>query len=279
MSHVPGRPGHNQGMDPGFRFVPQLRPPQGAEGDSLWFLVRGGEVRITEGDPPTELLAAADGWHFLGCLDGRPCWGAGIPDRVEVEGFVPLRSLYTDLDEIVWTVAGRAVQLVEWERTHRYCGKCGTGTHEDAGDRARKCSACGHVAFPRLTPAIITVVRRADELLLARNRRFPAGLFSAVAGFVEPGETLEDAVRREVNEEVGVRVGEVRYYGSQPWPFPHSLMIGFIAHWEDGEIRCDESEIVEAGWFRPDALPRVPSRMSIARRLIDAVAEELHGGP
>ncbi|MBW8827347.1 MAG: NAD(+) diphosphatase [Acidobacteria bacterium] len=167
-------------------------------------------------------------------------------------------------------MAGRAVQLVEWTRTHRFCGRCGTPTDEAPGERARRCPSCGLQAFPRLAPAIITLVERADgRALLARNARFPTAMYSCVAGFVEPGETLEEAVRREVFEEVGVRVGDMRYRRSQPWPFPHSLMLGFHADYESGDIACDGIEIADADWFAPDDLPDIPGPISIARWLID----------
>ena len=138
-------------------------------------------------------------------------------------------GLWGSVDDVVWTVAGRAVQLVEWDRTHRYCGRCATPTEVVAGERARRCPTCGLLAFPRLAPAMIVLVTRDDgrEALLARGTRFPVPMWSCLAGFVEPGETLEEAVHREVREEVGLEVDDVRYWGSQPWPFPHSLMLGF----------------------------------------------------
>ncbi len=138
-------------------------------------------------------------------------------------------------------------------------------------ERARRCDGCGLMAFPRLTPAVIALVERDDgQALLAWGRQFPGRFFSALAGFVEPGETLEQTVVREVYEEVGVRVDNVRYFGSQPWPFPHSLMVGFNADFVEGELTLQEDEIVEAGWFRHDDLPPVPrGRMSIAAWLID----------
>jgi NAD+ diphosphatase len=132
-----------------------------------------------------------------------------------------------------------------------------------------RCPACGLVAYPRLAPAMITLVTRGDEALLARGVQFRAPMYSCLAGFVEPGESLEQAVVREVREEVGVEVGDVRYQASQPWPFPHSLMIGFRAEWVSGDIEIDPSEIVDAQWFRYDELPSIPPRISIARRLID----------
>lgn len=183
-----------------------------------------------------------------------------------------LRLLWGRVDETRWTVAGRAVQLVEWQRTHRYCGRCATPTELMSGERALRCPSCGLTAFPRLAPAVIVLVERKEDrqVLLARNVNFPRRMFSCLAGFVEPGETLEAAVRREVAEEVGVELGEVRYWGSQPWPFPHSLMIGFTAEWRSGDISCQADEIAEAAWFGVDALPDLPSGISIARRLIDA---------
>jgi NAD+ diphosphatase len=205
---------------------------------------------------------------YLGVLDGRHCWTVEVDD--DDQSLVDLRMLYGQVDEATWTVAGRAVQLVAWERTHRYCGACGTPTEPVPGERAKRCPTCGLLAFPRLAPAVIVLVTRGDELLLARNVNFPVAMYSTIAGFVEPGETLEDAVRREVHEEVGVELGDVRYFASQPWPFPHSLMLGFTATWASGEIVIDEREIADAQWFHRDDLPMIPPAMSIARRLIDA---------
>jgi NAD+ diphosphatase len=255
-------------------FVPLIQPPDECDTAPLWFCVGRSVVLILEEDLSPELAMAADSTHFLGTLDGRPCWAAAMPEGVG-EGYVDLFSLYASVDETTWALAGRAVQIVEWERTHRYCGRCATETIESRGERARKCPKCGLLAFPRLAPAVITVVTRGNELLLARNVNFRGGMFSAIAGFVEPGESLESAVRREVYEEVGITVGDVRYFGSQPWPFPHSLMIGFLSEWESGEIVVDPTEIAEASWFKPGALPSIPPPLSIARKLIDAVVEKL----
>ena len=167
------------------------------------------------------------------------------------------------------------MQLVEWEHTHRFCGRCATPTELSPGERARRCPRCGLLAFPRLAPAVITLVDRGDEALLAQGVNFGMPMYSCIAGFVEPGETLEEAVAREVHEEVGVQVEDVRYQHSQPWPFPHSLMIGFRARWSSGDIRIDPTEIVDAKWFSRDDLPMVPPGISIARALIDAWMGEL----
>lgn len=228
------------------------------------FVVGTGTILVAE-ESDHELERAI----FLGTLDERPCWAVGVDDEPGT-GAVPLMGLWGQVDDITFTIAGRAVQLIEWERTHRFCGRCGTPTEEAAGERARRCPACGLLAFPRLAPAIITLIERDDgRALLARGRTFPIPMYSCLAGFVEPGETLEEAVHREVREEVGVEIDDVRYWASQPWPFPHSLMLGFNATWTGGDIVIDPTEIVDAQWFAADDLPAVPPGISIARRLID----------
>ena len=172
------------------------------------------------------------------------------------------------------------MQIVEWARTHRFCGRCGEPTELARNERAMRCPACSLMAFPRLAPAMITLVTRGEpgpdqEALLARGVQWTVPMFSCLAGFVEPGESLESAVIREVREEVGVTVANPRYQGSQPWPFPHSLMIGFRADYESGEIACDPTEIAEANWYRRDDLPMIPPGISIARKLIDGWLAEV----
>jgi NAD+ diphosphatase len=246
-------------------FIPMLAAPGPPEETSLVVAVRGNKVTLLETEPD-------DPGIFLGTLSGRHCWAVDADSGADPEAgdFVDLRVLWGSVDEPTWMLAGRGVQLVEWARTHRYCGRCATSTEESPGERARKCPACGLLAFPRLAPAVIMLIEREDgRALLARNALFPAGVFSCLAGFVEPGETLESAVRREVREEVGIEVGEVDYRGSQPWPFPHQLMIGFGGRYLSGEITVDETEIAEAHWFTPDEAPTFGSNMSIASHLID----------
>ena len=258
------------------RFQPVLDLPDDWSG-ALTVVVRSGQVALLDEHPDD--VAPGAPRLLLGTLDGAACWaidvdGDGVPDLLGdpdlLDGLLPLMALHGRVDDHRWTLAGRAVQLVEWERTHRYCGRCATPTEPAPGERARRCPACGLLAFPRLAPAVITLIEREDgAALLARGKAFPVPMYSCIAGFVEPGESLEEAVRREVREEVGVTLDEVRYSASQPWPFPHSLMIGFEATWAGGEIEIDEDEIVDARWFRPDELPMIPPAMSIARTLID----------
>jgi len=174
------------------------------------------------------------------------------------------------LGDARFLMAGRATQVVEWSTTHKFCGRCATATERVATERCMRCPSCGLLAYPRIAPAVIVLVLRGDEALLARGARFPGAFYSTLAGFVEIGESLEDTIVREVHEEVGIEVKASRYFGSQPWPFPHSLMVGFFAEWAAGEIRADGREILDAHWFRTDQLPMIPPPLSIARRLIDA---------
>jgi NAD+ diphosphatase len=256
---------------------------------SVWFAFRAGELLVVMGDPAGEGHAArvptGEEWAALGLpggeplaagtLDGAAAWAVGIAAEADAvalpEGlaFLGLRRLWGVLGEAAWKLAGRAAQIVEWDLTHRYCGRCGAGTERQPAELSRVCPRCGLQQFPRISPAVIMRVERGEQLLLARSPHFAPGVYSTLAGFVEPGESLEEAVAREVREEVGVEVRNVRYFGSQPWPFPHSLMIGFVADWDSGEIRPQEGEIEDAGWFGIDALPGLPSRLSIARALLD----------
>lgn len=270
------------------RFESMIVPPDhAANAMSYWICIGKNQVLVLAGDNGLELPQArhasefgarADHEHFLGLLDGIPVWAAGIDsahDELEGLRYESLFTLYTHMDEEVWALAGRALQIAEWHRTHRFCGRCGESTVEAPGERARSCPACGLLAFPRLSPATITVVENAegDKVLLARGRNFGSPIYGALAGFVEPGETLEQCVAREIKEEVGIEVTDIRYHSSQPWPFPNSLMIGFTAKYAGGEIVLQESEIADAQWFTADAMPNMPGKLSIARRLVDSWLE------
>src|SRR5712692_7220707 len=223
-------------------------------------------VRTTGGvDVPAGPAAGA---IYLGQRDGLPCFAraleTGEPPPVGSEP-IPLRRLFGVISDEDFGIAGRALGLTAWDRDHRFCGRCGAATERSLIERVRTCAACGHGAYPRLSPAIIVLVERDGRALLARNARFPRPFFSTLAGFVEVGESLEHAVAREVHEEAGIEVSEISYFGSQPWPFTNSLMLGFRARWAGGEIVADASEIAEAAWYAPDELPLIPPRLSIAR--------------
>jgi NAD+ diphosphatase len=200
--------------------------------------------------------------------------GAALAPGLRAAG---LRQWFGELNDLDLSIAMRAIQLLEWDRTHRYCGACGTATELLPGERARRCPACSLATYPRIAPAMMVMVTRGRQMLLGRGLHFPPGRYSALAGFVEAGETIEQAVVREVREEVGIDIRDLRYFGSQSWPFPHSLMIAFRAEWAAGEIRIDPHELADAQWFDPEALPAIPPRLSIARALIDATLAELCG--
>ncbi len=256
-------------------FVPSLRPSEDAT-THRYIHVIGSSVFVSD---RIELDEAER--HFLGMHGDEAVWAVDVPHGEDPSygAALDLFSYYGRSSEVEWAIAGRAVQLAEWSRTHRFCGRCGTATVLSPTDRSMTCPACTLAAYPRLAPAMITLVTRGEpgpdqEALLARGVQFRAPMYSCLAGFVEPGESLEQAVVREVHEEVGIDIGEVSYRGSQPWPFPHSLMIGFRATWCSGDIVCDPTEIVDAQWYRKDALPNVPPRISIARKLIDEWLDE-----
>jgi NAD+ diphosphatase len=253
--------------------------------ERLWLAFRGSELLVFQEEGTAARVPTGEEWaalglaleqtaepHLAGSLGEREAWAAGLPADAEPPpgmAFQGLRRLFGALDEEVWKLAGRAVQLVEWDRNHRFCGRCGAGTERKPDELARVCPVCGLQQFPRISPAVIVRIERGDEILLARSPHFAPGVYSNIAGFVEPGESLEETVVREVREEVGIEVTNVRYFGSQPWPFPNSLMIGFVADYASGDLRLQEGEIEDAGWFTADNLPGLPSRYSIARRLID----------
>ncbi len=266
-------PGHPDDFEPGV--------DAGAQPDerSLVFGFAGDRLLVRAGSEPPALASARDlegiGGEpiFIGRLGEVPCFTVPLEPEAARDGLAALglRELFGRLDPHLHRVAGRAFQVAEWFRTHAFCGRCGQPTRPLETERARACDRCGALYFPRISPAVIMLVERDERMLLAHNRRFRGPFYSALAGFVEPGESLEEAVEREVRDEVGIEVGDIRYFGSQPWPFPSQLMIGFFARHVAGEISLADGELDDARWFRRDGrLPELPGGFSIARRLIDA---------
>ena len=243
------------------------------------FIFRGNELLVHETglDLPDAATCAALGlqpetlqqvW-----LDDPRIRTVHVPATAEAPpgyAFRKLRALLADLGQRA-ALAGRAFQIAEWARTHRYCGVCATPMQPLGHEFCMRCPSCGMSAYPRISPAMMVLVRKGDSILLARHATYATARHTALAGFVEAGESIEDAIHREVMEEVGLRVDKLQYFGSQSWPFPHSLMIAFTAEYAGGEIRLQADEIAEARWYGPgDALPEIPMRESIAGSLVRA---------
>ena len=219
----------------------------------------------------------------IGLYKQKQCLLVQVDDSTSMPDtfvLVPLRKAYQFISPDMWTIAGRAVQLLHWHNENRFCGKCGSKMVERQSEPAKKCTRCDFLAYPRLTPAVIMSVIWNNKILLGRAATFPKGMYSPLAGFVEAGETLEDAVRREIFEEVGISITDIQYIASQPWPFPQSLMLGFTAKYHSGEIKVDTTELEDARWFSAEAMPkRLPSQMSISRTLVDLFLEGKHTAP
>jgi len=260
-------------------FEPLLQPHTPA--DPLAFVFQQGKLLVREDDlslPDSGMALTLHGVRSadllpIGLWRGRYCGTTWVsPDQEALPGFafVGLRALFGVMDESMLSLAGRAVQIAEWARTHRFCGHCGSPTQLAAGERAMRCPSCELSSYPRIAPAMMVLIQRPGQVLLARHTaRAASGIYTALAGFLEPGETVEDAIHREVAEEVGLRVQNPRYFASQPWPFPHSLMLAFTADYAGGDIRVDESEITEAKWFDlAGPKPLLPPPFSVANRLI-----------
>jgi NAD+ diphosphatase len=264
-------------------FVPALQPLAHGTPMAWCFAFVDGKLLLPESStlqpqPLQGFEALTHSRHYLGRLDDLDCWALQLREAPAGWQGTALRAAMLQFPDALMGLASRAAQVLEWDRAHRFCGVCGTPTEPAANERSRKCPACGHSAYPRLSPAMMVLIYRGRELLLARSPHYAPGMFSALAGFVEAGESLEDCVHREVLEEVGVTVRHLRYYGSQSWPFPHSLMLAFSAEWQAGEVVPQEDEIEAAGWFDIDALPGIPPRFSIAGHLIRDTVEALRDG-
>lgn len=277
------------GFEPHF---PSAAPPTlVAESASRIFAFLGQElVVVSSGGRRASVPGAAEllranvdlaGAMPLGRLDGEPAAFCLIDDRdrasfvaslalvgLELRG---LRGLFGAVDDATFSAAGFGAQLAHFEDTCRFCGRCATKLASKPTERAKRCPKCEREVYPHVSPCAIVLVedRERDAVLLTRSPRFPPGMYGLVAGFLEPGETLEECAAREVREETGVAVEDVRYAGSQPWPFPSQLMVGFFATYAGGDLVVDTSELEDARWFTRDAMPQKPPPVSIARRLID----------
>lgn len=265
--------------EPNVHFTPGVFPAENEGKHLAYFVFSGSDILQTFDDsgqwqPATEIPAGeVFSKHYMGSHGDVDCYAVAL-DGSDAK-FANLRSLFGRTDNFMFSLAGRALQVVDWDRSHRFCGRCGSRTSTHDRDRAMHCESCRAIFYPRLSPSIITLVHKGEELLLARNHNFPEGMYSTLAGFVEPGESIEETLRREVKEEVGVKVGQIEYLGSQPWPFPNSLMLGFLAEYDSGEFSLQEDEIADAQWFHYQSLPQIPGKVAISRWIIDTYLSRL----
>ena len=263
-------------------FEPAKRGTKPPDHVGHWLLVQEQGL-LVKGEGDTMLLPSGEcplgggeerpAPFWLGTLDGVPCWtlpvarGAPVPEGLARETLVPMQG--TRLPDNLLSLGGMAMQALWWESTSGHCPRCGEGTERIEGEWGKKCPRCQYEHYPHLHPAVITLVRDGNRVLLARKSEWAPGRYALVAGFVDNGESLEGAVCREVKEEVGVDVTDVTYVGSQNWPFPSQLMVGFVATYAGGDIRVDPEELEDARWFPCDALPNRPSRHSIAGFILE----------
>lgn len=253
---------------------------------SYWFVFNGLDLLLKETTTSfaipesTTSPVPPDGirdQRCIGTYDGIPCIALSLKqDQFPQPGYhsYSLREAHSHLESDLWVIAGRANQILQWKRDNKFCGRCGNSMSEVENEFVLQCTDCSYQVHPRISPAVIMSVIRGNEILLGRSPRFPEGMYSTLAGFVEAGETLEEAVRREVREETGVEITNIRYVASQPWPFPDSLMVGFTAEYAGGDISVDTRELEDAQWFCPPNMPRLPTRISISRKLIELFLED-----
>lgn len=219
-------------------------------------------------EPPTEVKPWTHIMDITPMTDGTPVVTYRLDTPSANLTSIPLRQSYYKLPRELYLKAGKCQELLYWDQNTRFCGVCG-GTMRMDTDISKKCTECGKEIWPQLATAVIVLIHRGDEVLLVRAKNFRTDHYGLVAGFVETGETLEEAVAREAMEETGVTITNIRYFASQPWPYPCGLMVGFHADYVSGEIHLQQSEIAKGGWFRRDNLPVIPEKLSIARMLLD----------
>lgn len=242
--------------------------------DEFWFIFKNSKLLVNQdtGKPLQEKAISLEFSLYLGVFNNLHIYaGEAVDAKAPYNArWEDIRSLFGKLSDTSLALAGKASQLLLWERTHQFCGQCGNKTAKRRNERAKECKSCNLLYFPKICPVIMVLIQKNDEILLARAANFQIAFYSALAGFVDSGETLEECLRREVFEEVGLVVDNLHYFGSQSWPFPNSLMIGFTCQWKSGEIQNNPAEILDAQWFRKDNLPLLPPDYSLSRIMIEA---------
>lgn len=270
-------------MDDYILFQPSVKPLHNEDEDDYWFLFRDdklmvyekeGEIIIPRRKDVLKLNISIYNIQCMGAYFGYNCYCGEFVDILDDEKnkLMDLKTLSKSVEENYYYLASKAKLLLNWLKSNQYCGRCGSRMYmkDSKSERAMVCSVCNNTTWPRTSPAIIVAVTKGDKLLLAHNRQFPNGRYSVIAGFVEYGETLEECVKREVYEEVGIKVRNIKYFGSQPWPFPNSMMIGFTAEYLDGEIKVDGDEIIDANWFTKEEVLRMHNKsISLGSQLIE----------
>lgn len=249
------------------------------ENQSNWIIIQDNEILLNSNNAlPIEADVAAIVPYFLrqfklGIFENTEYFCAELSEKTNITNLlnpVPIRQALSLMDSNRYGLGVKAYSIINWDKNHQYCGRCGSPTLHKIFIFERVCSICDLSFFPRISPSIIVLIHREDYLLMARSPHFLPGIYGLIAGFVETGESIEETVHREVAEEVGIKIKNLSYFGSQPWPFPDSLMIAFMAEYESGEIIIDKNEIEEAGWYRYDDLPGRPSMsFSIASTMLD----------
>lgn len=263
-------------------FTPGVQPPEHDKNQEIWFIFNGNKLMTQEIEGKGVLPKVQDlhkysslyeHVHYIGQLRGKYCFTAELSKIEIVENiykFYDFRSIIPYMNDEEFLLCSKAIQVINWDKDHKFCGRCGSLMETSASERARTCPKCGLINYPRISPAIIVAITNGDKLLLAHNKNFKSGVYSLIAGFVEVGETFEQCVKREIMEEVGIKVKNIKYIQSQPWPFPNSLMIAFMAEYVEGEINPDGVEIEDAGWYTTNNMPIIPpAKGSVARKLID----------
>ncbi|MBA3661806.1 MAG: NAD(+) diphosphatase [Gammaproteobacteria bacterium] len=256
-------------------------PLENAINFANWFVFQDDRLLLTQNPQgrlpsPQQLLQLNKNFlrHFaVGQFNQIDCYCAEIATDIALPHDViaiPLKKSFEILGHEWFVAATKSYSVINWDKNHRFCGRCGSKTIHKVGVFERICTHCQLVLYPRISPSMIVLIKRDDTILMARSPHFPPGVFGLIAGFVEMGESIEDTVHREVHEEVGIQVKNLQYFGSQSWPFPDALMIGFIADYAMGELKIDNIEIEQAGWYHYTNLPGRPSsKLSIAGRLLD----------
>jgi NAD+ diphosphatase len=275
-------------MNTNTKFIKEINEPETISNQSFWFIFREDRLLVLSIDNEKysipliknlqELEITPTRTQYLGRYGNTCCYSAEVPGEIKPPAnmlFLHLWGLYDLIDFDLFQIAGYAFHIMKWDQTSQYCGRCGTQTKNMENERAKICENCNLISYPRISPAVTAAVIKENKILLAKASRFrKRNMYSVLAGFVDPGETLEECVKREIKEEVNIEVENIKYFGSQPWPFPDSLMIGFTADYKSGELTIDGEEIIDANWFTPGNLPNIPGKLSIARELIDWFIEK-----